>query len=283
MKKTDHYKIGIFDDYNCRFLIADCTNSISEAILRHNLEHSSAELVSKVMLSSFFLACMVKEGVAVNIQLEGQGDIERVIGYSDRIGRMRGLAKYTHIQADKNDITKGIGKGIFRVTRWGGPKQLHQSITKMDEIPFEQNLLNYINESEQLMSFLSIYISDSEPFKACGMILQALPFTEQKIMDLLMDKISELDVEISELFSDSIDSSLTRIESTLETKATILEEGIPEFYCGCSIEKIKNVIISIGKEEAFSIIQEQGFIEMTCEFCNEKYKLDPEEVQLLFL
>jgi molecular chaperone Hsp33 len=39
----------------------------------------------------------------------------------------------------------------------------------------------------------------------------------------------------------------------------------------------------MGKEESFSILEEQGKIEITCEFCNEIYELDSEEVHLLFI
>jgi molecular chaperone Hsp33 len=115
------------------------------------------------------------------------------------------------------------------------------------------------------------------------MIFQALPFTTSRQIDDLMDKISNIDIDQAKIFSGSLDSTLKLMENMLETKADILEVGIPEFYCGCTLDKIKNVIVSIGKEEAYSIIEERGNIEMICEFCREKYLLDAEEVRLLFI
>ncbi|HMV43701.1 MAG TPA: Hsp33 family molecular chaperone HslO [Leptospiraceae bacterium] len=284
MNKSDSYLVGILPEFNFRFLLTDCSNSVQEVITRHEMKYSSAILVGKTMLASFFLAGLVKEETTISIQLEGEGDIERVMAYSDRIGRMRGMAKHNAIQAEVSDHTLGIGKGIFRVTRWGGVQKLHQSITKLDDSAFETNLLNYINESDQLISFLSIYLDmDTKPIRACGMILQALPFTTSRQIDDLMDKISNMNIEQSKIFAGSIDESLKLMENMLETKADVLETGIPEFYCGCSLDKIKGVIASIGKEEAFSILEERGSIEMICEFCMEKYTLDAEEVKLLFI
>lgn len=284
MEKTDSYLVGILPEYNFRFLLADCSNSVREVIVRHEMEHSSATLVGKTMIAAFFLAGLVKEETMISIQLEGEGDIERVMAYSDRMGRMRGMAKHNTIQADPSDMTLGIGAGIFRVTRWGGVQKLHQSITKLEETVFETNLLNYINESDQLISFVSIYTDiNARPLRACGMIFQALPFTSSRQIDDLMDKISNIDIDQSKIFSGSIDSTLKLMENMLETKADVLEVGIPEFYCGCTLDKIKNVIVSIGKEEAYSIIEERGNIEMICEFCREKYILDAEEVRLLFI
>ena len=284
MEKTDSYLVGILPEYNFRFLLADCSNSVREVIVRHEMEHSSATLVGKTMIAAFFLAGLVKEETMISIQLEGEGDIERVMAYSDRMGRMRGMAKHNTIQADPSDTTLGIGAGIFRVTRWGGVQKLHQSITKLEETVFETNLLNYINESDQLISFVSIYTDiNARPLRACGMIFQALPFTSSRQIDDLMDKISNIDIDQSKIFSGSIDSTLKLMENMLETKADVLETGIPEFYCGCTLDKIKSVIVSLGQEEAYSIIEERGNIEMICEFCREKYILDAEEVRLLFI
>ena len=284
MDKTDSYLVGILPEYNFRFLLADCSNSVREVIQRHEMENSSATLVGKTMIAAFFLAGLVKEETMISIQLEGEGDVERVMAYSDRMGRMRGMAKHNSIQADPSDTTLGIGKGIFRVTRWGGVQKLHQSITKLEDTVFETNLLNYINESDQLISFVSIFTDiEARPVRACGMIFQALPFTSSRQIDDLMDKISNIDIDQSKIFSGSIDSTMKLMENMLETKADILEVGIPEFYCGCTLDKIKNVIVSIGKEEAYSIIEERGNIEMICEFCREKYLLDAEEVRLLFI
>ena len=120
MDKTDSYLVGILPEYNFRFLLADCSNSVREVIQRHEMENSSATLVGKTMIAAFFLAGLVKEETMISIQLEGEGDVERVMAYSDRMGRMRGMAKHNSIQADPSDTTLGIGKGIFRVTRWGG-------------------------------------------------------------------------------------------------------------------------------------------------------------------
>lgn len=280
MSHSDSYKVGIWEEFNFRFLLTDCTDTLLEVVRRQNLEYSSLKLVAKTMMGAFFLAGMVKEETTVSIQLEGDGPVERVMAYSDRIGRMRGLVRNGRIQAN-TDPTLGIGKGVLRVTRWGGVKKIHQSITKLDHVSFESNLLNHITESDQLISFISIYIDKSNICK--GLILQALPFTEQIKIDELMDRIGNFQYSIEELFSGTLDHSLERLEKSLGTRALILDTGIPEFYCGCSFEKIQNVILSMGREDAYSLLEEQGKIEITCEFCNELYTLDSEEVHLLFI
>ena len=274
----DIYYIGIWEEFNFRFLLVDCTQTVREVFRRHELKNHSADLVAKAMVGAFFLAGMVKEETTVGIQLEGEGPIERVMAYSDRYGKMRAMAKHTQVYSP-NDPTLGIGTGYFKVTRWGGIKKIHYSATKLFPVSFELNLLRHITDSDQLLSFLAIYTCDNTR----GMFFQELPDTTYEMMKSLEKKISQIHQDNSTLFEGKLEDIIARLENLLNSKLTILEKGNPEFYCGCSLEKIKQVVIALGKEEALSILQERGQIQIICEFCKQEYNLDPEEVNLLFL
>ncbi len=275
----DSYYIGIWEEFNFRFLLVDCTAVVKEVIRRHELKNHSADLVAKTMVGAFFLAGMVKEETTVGIQLEGEGPIERVMAYSDRYGKMRAMAKHTQVYSP-NDPTLGIGTGYFKVTRWGGIKKIHYSATKLFPTSFELNLLRHITDSDQLLTYLAIFVN-SEMTR--GMFFQELPDTTQEKMKSLEKKLSQIHQDNSTLFAGNLEDVIQRLENLLHSKLTILEKGSPEFYCGCSLEKIKQVVFALGKEEALSILQERGQIQIICEFCKQEYNLDPEEVNLLFL
>ena len=53
------------------------------------------------------------------------------------------------------------------------------------------------------------------------------------------------------------------------------------FTCDCSREKMINALSTIGKQELQSMIDEDHGCEITCQFCNTKYKFDEEELQKL--
>ena len=40
---------------------------------------------------------------------------------------------------------------------------------------------------------------------------------------------------------------------------------------------IEKVLVSLGKEELYSIIKEQGEIKVDCQFCNKKYLFKKEQ------
>jgi molecular chaperone Hsp33 len=56
----------------------------------------------------------------------------------------------------------------------------------------------------------------------------------------------------------------------------------PRFECTCSRERIGRMLVSLGREEVDSIIDEQGTVTVTCEFCNRQYRFDAVDAAQLF-
>jgi len=54
------------------------------------------------------------------------------------------------------------------------------------------------------------------------------------------------------------------------------------FACQCSESRIGRALRLIGRGEVDDILAEQGVIEVTCEFCNRRYTLGPQDVHALF-
>ena len=55
------------------------------------------------------------------------------------------------------------------------------------------------------------------------------------------------------------------------------------FECSCSRERIEKTLRSMGEEELYSILDEQGKIEVTCEFCSEMQLFNRQDVDTLLL
>ena len=60
-------------------------------------------------------------------------------------------------------------------------------------------------------------------------------------------------------------------------------DPVPHFACTCSTERVSAMIRSLGREEADSILAEQGRIEVGCEFCGKQYRFDPVEAARIFV
>ena len=72
------------------------------------------------------------------------------------------------------------------------------------------------------------------------------------------------------------------IETLLgKDEVEILETTPISYKCYCSRERVSRAIISMGKEEMQSLIEEQGGAELTCQFCDKVYRFTKEDLQEL--
>ena len=66
-----------------------------------------------------------------------------------------------------------------------------------------------------------------------------------------------------------------------EFELEILEKHPVEYRCYCSRERVSRALISMGREELSSLIEEQGQAELTCQFCDKVYHYSKEELEEL--
>ena len=59
----------------------------------------------------------------------------------------------------------------------------------------------------------------------------------------------------------------------------ILETHPVEYRCYCSRDRVTRALISMGREELSSLIQDQGQAELTCQFCDQIYRYSKEELE----
>ena len=62
----------------------------------------------------------------------------------------------------------------------------------------------------------------------------------------------------------------------------LLGETTACFRCSCSRERVANMLKMLGEQEVNETLQEQGRVEVKCEFCNETYHFDPVDAAQLF-
>jgi molecular chaperone Hsp33 len=88
-----------------------------------------------------------------------------------------------------------------------------------------------------------------------------------------------------ELLSLDVETVLRRLfwEETLTRFEPLVGEVAPRFACSCSRERVARMIVGLGADEAYSILQERPNIEVACEFCGVQYHFDPVDTARLFV
>ncbi|GBF39731.1 Hsp33 family molecular chaperone HslO [Leptospira johnsonii] len=285
MENKDIYHYGILPDVHFRFSSAEISYAVNAASNLHGFDDAGTELLARTMLAAFFLADLVKEDTKVSVQIRFYDDseIHSVLAYSTRNGRLKATLRHRPEEDIESAQISEENLGILKVFRWKDGECIYQSIVPFRNQSFETNIENYLRDSEQVPSFLVAYVKlDGLHWRIKGLFLQALPEAKSEHIDAVRELAGKLEEEKSKVYEGTVSQALEILQSSWNTKFEILETGRPEYRCDCSEEKIKELIQNLGKEEAMDIAEEQGQIEVTCEFCNSIYRFPKAQVLELF-
>lgn len=87
-----------------------------------------------------------------------------------------------------------------------------------------------------------------------------------------------------ELLTLDADTVLRRLfwEETVTRFEPLTGTAAPRFACTCSRERVGQMLLGLGREEADSVLAERGEIEVGCDFCGRHYRFDAVDVGALF-
>lgn len=154
-----------------------------------------------------------------------------------------------------------------------------------------QAMMAYMYHSEQLDTHISLACNAT-----CvgGILIQKLPNTggkirEPKSNEELLDDWQRFyllvnTVTSEEMLSTPPDVLMGRLfaEEANDQNVLTFEPRAVRFECPCSRSRVGNMLIMLGHAEVLSILEEQGRVETTCDFCGEVYEYNPVECQELF-
>jgi len=66
-----------------------------------------------------------------------------------------------------------------------------------------------------------------------------------------------------------------------EEKIRLFDAKPVEFQCACSRQRIERTLLALGEEDLKDMLQEQGCIQVGCEFCGGQYLFDRVDVETM--
>jgi molecular chaperone Hsp33 len=248
-----------------------------------NYPESIRNILGEALASVSLLAATIKFQGSLMMQINGEGPAHLLLVQATSEGTVRGLARWKdeHQQAVEaaTNIQEMFGNGHIVITIDPTDKsERYQGVVGLQGESLADSLKDYFEQSEQLKTRLWLAADGKS---AAGLLLQRLPGEVEDedgwgrattLADTLQRK------ELLELDNETL---LTRLFH--EEDVHLFDAESVAFKCSCSLEKVNSMVQSLGEAEANSIIDEQGGIDVTCEFCNTNYSLDAVDVSQLFV
>ena len=295
--------IAIDRSHSFRVYLAISTTMVEDARKIHQASPLATAALGRALTGVGLMGLQLKnEQDKLTVQFKGDGPAGEILVTACGNGNVKGYISNPYLdlplkENGKLDVGAAIGIGTLTVIKDMGLKEPYVGRIDLVNGEIGEDLTAYFFISEQQSSSVALGVkinSDYSTLAAGGMIIQMLPDARPESVDALeklldeMMPISSLVEEVTGLSAGKteeavIDSLLTRIFAPLPEEFTVegLEYRDIRWYCDCSLERLEQVVISIGSGDLAEIIEEDEKAELTCQFCGTKYHFSKEHLEKL--
>lgn len=238
--------------------------------------------LGELLAAGALLSGNLKEAGTLILQVQGQGVLKMLVVEATYGRTCRATARWDEDAAISDDagLAELLGKrGVFVITLQPENGETWQGMVPLEGGSIAAMLDSYMLRSEQLNSRFVLAADDNN---AAGLLLQRLPGHDSGQDNADWQHLDTLAQTATAKELLELDGQNLLYRLFHETPPRVFPEENMEFACSCSRAKVSDMLLLLGAKEVGDVVAEEGSITVGCDFCNEKYTFDEEEVQNLF-
>lgn len=283
----DYLVRGIVNSKNCRVFACSTTQLLEEARQKHGLWPTASAALGRMMSATFMLGAMNKNKEKMTVTINGGGPIGTMLATTNSDGKIKAFVgepqvHYTYNDTGKLAVGLAVGnQGTLQVIKDMGLKEPFVGTVPLQTGEIGDDFSYYFMVSEQIPSVVSLGVlvdDTNEILSSGGFIIQLLPDATEEDIAYIEDKMKDFP-PVSSLIHEG--KTPEEILKMVFDDVEILDSQDLFFECDCSKEKMSQTLMTIGKDEIQSMIDEDHGCEMICHFCNTKYQFSEDELKEL--
>ena len=269
----------LFKELNIRGQHIQLTDSWQEMIKDRHYPQSIVTLLGELTAISVLLANGIKHEGRITMQIQGSGPITLLVVDVTHDLKIRGVAKTNQEITTESTLDELLGDGQILMTLENTQTQHHfQSYVPREGDSIAEAFEHYLGQSEQLPSKLWLAADESS---LGGVLIQKMPETDghdedgwERVVHIATTVKNE---ELTTLGSEDLLHRLFHEEVIELFKAETVE-----YECPQNIERVKNMLLSLGEDEVRKVLEEQGEIVIHNEMCNYHLRFNKDDIDELF-
>ena len=265
-------------------------NLVQTARDNHNTIKVATAALGRTLTATTMMGLMMKnDNDELSVIIKGGGPIGTILTTADSKGNVKGYVQYPDLNGvqvedypnGKLNVAGAVGKeGYVKVIKDLGLREPYVGSYPLVSGEIAEDFTHYFALSEQTPSVVSLGVLTTETTveQAGGLIVQLMPDATEETITTLEQNVAKLK-SVTTMLSEGMtpDDILNVVLEGLDPK--ILDICEVKFDCNCSKERIKKVLISLGRETLTEIIEEDKQAEISCHFCNSAYHYTEEELR----
>ena len=287
---ADYFVRATAGDAQIRAFACTTRDTVEAARVAHNSSPVITAALGRLLSAGVMMGSMLKGGKdLLTLQIKGDGPVHGITVTADSMGHVKGypIVPDVILPAKSNgklDVSGAVGDGTLTVIKDMGLKEPYSGQVQLQTGEIAEDLTYYFAASEQVPSAVGLGVlmeKNNTVKQAGGFIVQLMPFASEEVIARL-----EENLKIIKPVTTMLDEGMTP-EELLRTvldgmDVTVLDTGACSFQCDCSKQRVERALISIGRTELLSMIDEAKEVECSCQFCGKRYQFTVEELKMLY-
>ncbi|WP_455814656.1 Hsp33 family molecular chaperone HslO [Pseudomonas graminis] len=277
MSQQDQMHRYLFENHAVRGELVTVSQTWQEIIEGHDYPQPVQQVLGELLVATSLLTATLKFDGDITVQLQGDGPLNMAVINGNNLQEMRGVARMQGEIADGSSLKEMVGNGYLVITISPKEGERYQGVVGLEGDTLAACLEDYFMRSEQLPTRLFIRTGATESqVGAAGILLQVLP-----AQDASLDEFNHLatlteTIKTEELLGLPANDVLWRLYH--QEEVTLFEPQNVSFKCTCSRERCGDVLRTLPEEEVDQILQEDGNIDMHCDYCGNHYVYDAVDI-----
>lgn len=234
-----------------------------------------------------------EEEDSLTIQLNGKGETGSLVSVVEKESNKVYLKSYIsnpNVELPlkpngKIDVSGAVGtSGFLNIIKENGiTEKSYNGFVPLVSGEIAEDFASYFAQSKQTPTVLAlgVLVNKDGVKEAGGYMINLMPDATENEISAIEEAIAKAP-SISEMLDKG--NTLEEIAQIItgDENVVIIEDNLVIGYrCDCSKTKFERGLISLGKTEINSIIEEEGEAETKCHFCNKIYTFSKEELENL--
>ncbi|HSH86178.1 MAG TPA: Hsp33 family molecular chaperone HslO [Methylophilus sp.] len=267
----------IFENSAVRGNAVHLNQSLFNALEHQPLPPALKKVMGEFMAASVLLTSTLKMQGKLILQLQSQGALQLLVVECTSELDIRATAK-VHEELHGDTLSDWLEQGHLVITLMPEEGEPYQGIVPIEGDSIASMLENYMLRSQQIDTKLWL---TAEGDRAAGLLVQKLPQQQEHDLDH-WNRVQHLANTVSDHELLDLDTETLLQRLFVEEDIRLFEARDIRAFCSCSQANVANMLQLLGLAEVRSVLDEQGSIQIQCDFCNKQYVVDEQEALALF-